>query len=91
MSASPGLVKDLVALAVELTWFFETCDDEDLNPDDAVRQMEWIAHVLGRQTGDDRELILTVVREMAASEQRPEVREFLETFPENMGLIDVAG
>jgi hypothetical protein len=90
MPASPNLVKDLIALAVELTWFFDSCDDEDLNPDDAVRQMEWIAHVLGQQNQDDRALILTVVREMAANEQRPGIREFLETFPENMGLLDNA-
>jgi hypothetical protein len=90
MPASPNLVKDLIALAVELTWFFDSCDDEDLNPDDAVRQMEWIAHVLGQQNQDDRALILTVVREMAANEKRPGIREFLETFPENMGLLDNA-
>ncbi|MDL4773626.1 hypothetical protein [Actinomadura xylanilytica] len=82
------MVKDLIALAVELTWFFESCDDGDLNSDGAVRQMEWIAHVLGQQNRDDRALILTVVREMAAKEQRPGAREFLETFPENMGLLE---
>lgn len=88
MPASSKLVKDLIALAVELTWFFESCDDDDLNPDDAVRQMEWIAHVLGEQSQEDRELILTVVHEMAENAERPEIREFLETFPENMGLLE---
>lgn len=89
MQSSSPFMRDLIELAVGQLWFLNSCDDETVDLDDAVKQMEWIGHVLVRQSEADRRTILAVVADLAAEEQNPDIREFLESFGENTGLIPV--
>ncbi|MCP2337745.1 hypothetical protein [Actinomadura rupiterrae] len=85
MDASPKFVRDLIALTVELAWFLESADEESLDPDDTVRQLEGITHVLSNQSGDDLALIRDVLNQMSASATL-EQQEFLASFPANLAL-----
>lgn len=85
-SPSP-FVRDLIMLVVHQLWFLDSCDDEVVDLDDAVKQMEWISHVLDRRSEADRRTILAVVAELADEEQDPDLREFLESFGQTTGLI----
>ena len=85
-SPSP-FVHDLIMLVVHQLWFLDSCDDEVVDLDDAVKQMEWISYVLDRQSEADRRTIIAVVADLAAEEQDPDLREFLESFGETTGLI----
>jgi hypothetical protein len=88
MTISSPLVRALAGLVVQHDWFFESCDDSVLDPDDAVKQLEWSAYVLGRLSEADRQAFLTVVAELAAEETDRGLREFMETYGEDMGLLD---
>ncbi|MBX6382839.1 MAG: hypothetical protein IRZ07_07665 [Microbispora sp.] len=82
------LVRTLAELVADLAWFFESCDDSVLDLDDAVRQQEWIAYKLAGLTGEDKRRLTELVRERARTETDPAFREFLENFPEAVGLED---
>ncbi|TKK90839.1 hypothetical protein FDA94_03495 [Herbidospora galbida] len=88
---SDALVRTLAELIVDLTWFLESCDDTVVNPDDAVKQLEWISHKLGALPTEDRLRLITIIRERAQSETEPEFRAFLVTFAATSGLIDEDG
>ena len=88
---SSSLVRTLVGLVVRRDWFFEGCDDEVLDPDDAVKQLEWSAHFLGGLSEADRQIFLATLAELAAEEPDPGFREFMESYGKNAGLIDPEG
>jgi len=74
-------------LAVHQLWFLENFDGDSANEDDTIEQMEWMTCLLARQSEEHRQTILTVVADLAAEEQNPELRNFLDSFGENTGLI----
>jgi hypothetical protein len=88
MGSSSVLVRALVGLVVQHDWFFESCGDSVLHPDDALKQLEWSAYILGQQSEADRRAFLEVLAELAAEETEPGLREFMESYGENIGLID---
>jgi hypothetical protein len=47
-----------------------------------------VAHVVSRLPSDQRQELIELVGEMAAAENNPARREFLEAFPGGFGLID---
>ncbi|MCW2917208.1 MAG: hypothetical protein JWN52_5276 [Actinomycetia bacterium] len=87
MKASPELARNLIRLIVDLTWFFDSSDDDVVNLDDAVKQTELIGHCFGEQSEEDRQVILAVVAEMVDEAPSPGAREFLEDLPVAMGLV----
>ncbi|WP_083959106.1 hypothetical protein [Herbidospora mongoliensis] len=87
MQRDDELVRTLAELVVDMTWFLESCDDTVVNPDDAVKQMEWISHKLGTLPAEDQSRLIALIRERAESEPEPHFRTFLETFAENSGLL----
>ncbi|MEO3788499.1 hypothetical protein ABGB12_34675 [Actinocorallia sp. B10E7] len=86
---SSSLVRTLVGLVVQRDWFFEGCDDEVLDPDDAVKQLEWSAYVLGGLSETDRRAFLAVLAELTAEETDPGLRELMESYGEDTGLTDL--
>ncbi|MGW4790481.1 hypothetical protein [Streptomyces sp. NPDC004230] len=75
---------------VDVLWFLDGSEDEQMDQDDAVKVMEGVAHVVSTLPSDQRQELTELVGEMAAAESNPARREFLEEFPEGFGLINDA-
>ncbi|MFB8206298.1 hypothetical protein [Streptomyces sp. NPDC056010] len=88
MTDTDPLVPVLAGLVVDVVWFLDSCEDDELAPDSAVKMMERVAWVLGRLPQDQRDQFLTVLADLAEAEQESGRREFLEAFPFSCGLVD---
>ncbi|MER7195863.1 hypothetical protein [Streptomyces flaveolus] len=75
---------------VDVLWFIEGSDDEQMDPDDAVRVLEGVAHRISLLSDAQRQELVELIGEMAAAETDPARRAFLEQFPEGFGLVDDA-
>ncbi|MGW7066843.1 hypothetical protein ACWGII_15390 [Streptomyces sp. NPDC054855] len=89
-SLTHALAEALVEALVDVLWFIDGSDDEQMDPDDAVKVLEGVAHVVSTLPGDQRRELIELVGEMAAAETNPGRRAFLAEFPEGFGLIDEA-
>ena len=47
MSVYPSLTRALAEALVDVLWFVEGCEDEQMDPDDAVKVLEGVAHIWG--------------------------------------------
>ncbi|MEV6954220.1 hypothetical protein [Streptomyces sp. NPDC051183] len=59
-----------------------------MDPDDAVKVLEDVAHLFSQLSGDQRQELIDLLRAMAEAESDPSRREFLEGFPEGFGLVE---
>ncbi|MET9384229.1 hypothetical protein ABZY09_24895 [Streptomyces sp. NPDC002928] len=75
---------------VDVLWFIDGSEDEQTDPDDAVKILEGVAHLVTRLSSDQRGELIDLLGAMAAAEVNPARREFLEGFPEGFGLLDDA-
>ncbi|GGS94417.1 hypothetical protein [Streptomyces chromofuscus] len=82
------LVPALAGLVVDAVWFLESCGDEEVDPDSAVKMMENIGWELLQLPADQRDRFMQVLADMAAAEENPERREFLESFPFAVGMVE---
>ncbi|WP_406011174.1 hypothetical protein OG440_37340 [Streptomyces sp. NBC_00637] len=89
-SSYPSLTHALAEALVDVLWFVDGSEDEQMDPDDAVRVLEGVARLVGTLSNDQRHELIALLGEMAAAETNPARREFLEEFPEGFGLIDDA-
>lgn len=87
-SSYPSLTRALAEALVDVLWFIDGSEDEQMDQDDAVKVMEGVAHVVGTLSNDQQQELIALLGEMAAAETNPARREFLEEFPEGCGLID---
>ncbi|MFJ5712776.1 hypothetical protein [Streptomyces sp. NPDC093105] len=87
-SSYPSLTRALAEALVDVLWFIDGSEDEQMDQDDAVKVMEGVAHVVSTLPGDQQQELIALVGAMAAAETNPARREFLEEFPEGFGLID---
>ncbi|WP_405008501.1 hypothetical protein OHV13_34225 [Kitasatospora purpeofusca] len=78
----------LAGLVVEIVRFLDSCEDDEVDPDSAVRVMESVSWVLTRLPHGQRDRFLTVLADLATAETDPGRREFLEAFPFACGLVD---
>ncbi|MGW2307726.1 hypothetical protein [Actinomadura luteofluorescens] len=90
MSESPQLVTQLLRAVIAYTWFFETCDETMLDDDTALKQQEYVAHLLNQLSNADKQRVADELATLAASETDPTYREFVETFAFTMGLTEPA-
>ncbi|MFE2499996.1 hypothetical protein ACFXKS_23455 [Streptomyces scopuliridis] len=92
MPVYPSLTRALAEALVDVLWFIEGSEDEQVDPDDAVKVLEGVAHLVSKLSSDQRDELIDLLGTMAESEADPARREFLEGFPEGFGLIgdDVA-
>lgn len=81
MTDTDPLVPALAGLVVDVVWFLDSCEDDEVDPDSAVKMMESVGWVLGRLPQDQRDRFLTVLADLAEAETEPGRREFLEAFP----------
>jgi hypothetical protein len=84
-----GVLEIVVEALLDCLMFLELSDDEAVNPDDAVRMMEWVAHLLGDLSPADRLRLAEMAEARAAREEDPDRREFLLDFPEAFALVEV--
>ncbi|MFJ4913955.1 hypothetical protein [Streptomyces sp. NPDC088726] len=83
-SLSHALAKGLV----DVLWFVEGSDDEQMDPDDAVKVMEGFAHLASELSSEQRNELSELLGAMAAAETDPARREFLEGFPQGFGFLE---
>ncbi|MFE3205709.1 hypothetical protein [Embleya sp. NPDC059237] len=88
MTDTDPLVPVLAGLVVDVVWFLDSCEDDEVDPDSAVKMTESVAWVLGRLPLDQRDRFLKVLADLAEAEENPGRREFLESFPFSCGLVE---
>ncbi|WP_190215669.1 hypothetical protein [Kitasatospora indigofera] len=87
MTDTDPLVPVLAGLVVDVLRFLDSCEDDEVDPDAAVKMMEGVSWVLNRLPPDQRDRFLATLAGLAAAEQEPGRREFLEAFPFAGGLV----
>jgi hypothetical protein len=88
MPQYPSLTHALAEALVDVTWFIDGTDEEQMDEDDAVTALEGVAAVVDRMSDVQRAELLVVLEAMAAAEPDPRRREFLEAFPEDFGVVE---
>ncbi|MFI7351496.1 hypothetical protein ACIBSR_35200 [Streptomyces sp. NPDC049936] len=83
-----SLAHALTEALVDMAWFIDGADDEQMDLDDAVKALEGMAARLKYMSSDQRRDLLDVLGGMAEAEADPARREFLEAFPQDFGLVD---
>ncbi|MGA5558828.1 hypothetical protein [Streptomyces lavendulocolor] len=83
-----SLTRALAEALVDVLWFIDGSEDDQMDQDDAVKVMEGVARVVSTLPSDQQQELIALLGEMAAAETNPARREFLEEFPEGFGLID---
>ncbi|WP_233290483.1 hypothetical protein [Kitasatospora sp. MBT66] len=78
----------LAGLVVDIVRFLDSSEDDEVDPDAAVRVMESVSWALTRLPDGQRDRFLTVLADLATAETDPGRREFLEAFPFACGLVD---
>ncbi|MEU5812065.1 hypothetical protein [Streptomyces sp. NPDC047718] len=90
MPVYSSLTHALGEALVDVLWFIEGSEDEQMDPDDAVEVLEGVAHLVSQLSSDQRSELIDLLGRMAEAESDPARREFLEGFPEGFGLVDDA-
>nr|WP_093898301.1 hypothetical protein [Streptomyces sp. Ncost-T10-10d] len=78
----------MVEALVDVLWFIEGSEDEQMDPDDAVKVLEGVARLVIKLSSDQRSELIDLLGTMAEAESDPVRREFLEGFPDGFGLLD---
>ncbi|MFF4903149.1 hypothetical protein [Streptomyces sp. NPDC001068] len=89
-AAYPSLTRALAEALVDVLWFIEGCEDEQMDPDDAVKVLEGVAHVVSKLSREQQNEFLDLLGAMAVEEADPSRRAFLEQFPDGFGVIEDA-
>ncbi|MBQ0850268.1 hypothetical protein J8N05_18935 [Streptomyces sp. BH-SS-21] len=88
MPVYPSLTHALAEALVDVLWFVEGCEDEQIDPDDAVTVLEGVAHLVTQLSSDQRSEFIDLLSSMAAEEADPSRLAFLENFPEGFGFSE---
>ncbi|WP_308299864.1 hypothetical protein [Streptomyces sp. CJ_13] len=88
MPVYSSLTHALAEALVDVLWFVESAEDEQMDPDNAVKVMEGVAHLVTKLSSDQRNELIELLGIMAEAESDPARREFLEGFPEGFGLLE---
>ncbi|MGW1320505.1 hypothetical protein [Streptomyces sp. NPDC002426] len=86
MPVYSSLTHALAEALVDVLWFVEGSDDDQMDPDDAVKIMEGVAHLASELSSEQRNELIELLGTMAAAETDPARHEFLEGLPEGFGL-----
>ncbi|MFF8265343.1 hypothetical protein [Streptomyces virginiae] len=82
------LTHALAGALVDVLWFVEGSEDEQMDPDDAVKVMEGVAHLVSKLSSGQRNELIELLGTMADAESDPARRQFLEGFPDGFGLLE---
>lgn len=88
MTETDPLVPVLTGLVVDLVWWLDSCDDQEVDPESAVKLMESVSWVLLRLPAEQRERFLRGLADLAEAEKNDGRRQFLLGFPAASGLAD---
>ncbi|MCX5036982.1 hypothetical protein OHA99_20405 [Streptomyces coelicoflavus] len=88
MTVIDPLVPALAEVVVDAFRFLESCDDDEVDPDSAVKLMEGMSGELLRLPPDQRARLLQALADLTEAEQDPGRREFLESFRFACGLVE---
>ncbi|MFD3589348.1 hypothetical protein [Streptomyces sp. NPDC058683] len=88
MTHRDPLVPALTGLLVDVVWWLESCGDEEVDPDSAVKMMESVGWGLLQLPSEQRRRLVQVLADLAEAEPDPARREFLESFPFAIGMIE---
>jgi hypothetical protein len=88
VNGSDPLVPVLAGLVVDMVWWLDSCRDDEVDPDSAVKMMESVAWVLGNLPEDQSERLIETIRQMAAAEADPGRRQQLLAFSFACGLVE---
>ena len=77
-----------MTIVVDAAAFFELSGDDAIDPDVALKQLEWISWELERLGSDEKEALIAFVRAEAEETDDPRRRAFLSEFPTALGLVD---
>ncbi|MEV6928283.1 hypothetical protein AB0M46_27870 [Dactylosporangium sp. NPDC051485] len=84
----PASLETVTGLLVDLVWWLDTCDDNEVDPDVAVKLLEGGAADIDALPEGQRERLLEVLDQMTTSEQHDGRRYKLRCFPYEMGLVE---
>nr|WP_202456296.1 MULTISPECIES: hypothetical protein [unclassified Streptomyces] len=82
------MTRALAEALVDVLWFVERCEDEQMDPDDAVKVLEGVAALMSHLSDDQRSEFMDLLGSMASQENDPSRRDFLLDFPEEFGLVE---
>ncbi|WP_324607640.1 hypothetical protein [Streptomyces sp. NRRL WC-3742] len=85
-----SLAQALAEALVDVLWFVEGSEDEQVDPDEAVKVLEGVAHVVSKLSSGQRSELIDLLGTMAEADSDPARRVFLEGFPDGFGLLDDA-
>lgn len=88
MSKNDPLVPVLAGLVVDIVWWLDSCGDEEVDPDSAVKMMENVAWVMGELPADQQHRLIEVLVELADAEEDPARAKQLRSFPFACGLVE---
>ncbi|MFF3787522.1 hypothetical protein [Streptomyces sp. NPDC001933] len=88
MPVYSSLTHALAGALVDVLWFIGGSEDEQMDPDDAVKVLEGVSHLVSKLSSDQRSELIDLLGTMAEAESDPARRGFLEGFPEGFGLLD---
>jgi hypothetical protein len=81
----------LVESLASVVQFLEDVNDEDLDPDLAVRWMEWVSHLLNELSKTDRHAVVALCRARMDQTSDPWMRKALEGLYSGCGLDEDDG
>lgn len=87
-SSYSSLTRAMAEALVDVLWFVDGCEDDQMDPDDAVKVLEGVAHLVTQLSSKQRIEFTELLDAMAAEEPNPSRRAFLEGFPEGFGLLE---
>ncbi|MER7727995.1 hypothetical protein [Streptomyces sp. NPDC096323] len=90
MPVYSSLTQALAEALVDVLWFIDSSEDEQMDPDDAVKLLEGVAHVVSKLSIHQRTELSDLLATMAEAENDPARRKFLEEIPEDFGLLEPA-
>ncbi|MFH9822992.1 hypothetical protein [Streptomyces bobili] len=88
MTDRDPLLPALTGVLVDVMGWLESCGDEEVDPDSAVKVMESVGGALLRLPSGQRERLVQVLADLAAAEEDPARRDFLNSFPFAIGLVE---
>jgi len=84
----PASLKAVTGLIVDLVWWLDTCYDDEVDPDVAVKLEESCAAAIDELPDEQRQRLLDVLDELTITETHPGRQYELRLFPFAMGLAD---
>ncbi|MGW7431483.1 hypothetical protein ACWGIN_18300 [Streptomyces sp. NPDC054861] len=87
-SVYSSLTRVLAEALMDVLWFIDGSEEEQVDQDDAVKVLEGAAaRLVSTLSNDQQRELIALLGEMAATETNPARRTFLEEFPADFGLI----